>query len=86
MQEQTGSRTLSGRQWRSLTNSLELTPRQLEIVKAIFDDKTEAAIAAELGVTYNTVHSHVRRLYKKLEVHSRSGVIMRVLFTPGHLK
>ena len=68
---------------RALASSFELTPRQLEIVKAIFDDKSESAIAAELGVTYNTVHTHVRRLYMKLEVRSRSGVIMRFLFMCG---
>jgi DNA-binding NarL/FixJ family response regulator len=64
--------------WRQLNSSLRLTNRELEVVKSVFHAQTEAGIAVELGISINTVHTHLGRVYKKLGVHSAAGLILRV--------
>lgn len=46
-----------------------LTARQLQIVRGLDHGKTQARIAAELGVSPNAVKGHLRRIERKLEVH-----------------
>ncbi|MBS1272115.1 MAG: Transcriptional regulatory protein DegU [Candidatus Marinimicrobia bacterium] len=53
----------------------ELSPRELEILQAIVDDETEYAIAYDLDISEHTVRSHVKNIYKKLQVHSRTAVV-----------
>ncbi|MFV1967859.1 MAG: helix-turn-helix transcriptional regulator, partial [Pirellulaceae bacterium] len=57
--------------WRGILESLCLSPREFEIVQLIFDDANESTIAAELGLSQHTVHSHLQRVYRKLDVKSR---------------
>jgi DNA-binding CsgD family transcriptional regulator len=57
---------------------LRLSPRELQITRCVFDDMTDMAIAAELGIGVNTVHSHFERLYHKLAIRSRAALVVRV--------
>jgi len=50
----------------------------LQITRSVFDDLTDMAIAAELGIGVNTVHSHLERLYHKLAIRSRTALVVRV--------
>ena len=45
----------------------------------VFDDGTEYAIAADLGISAHTVHTHLERLRHKLGVNDRAGLILRVV-------
>jgi DNA-binding NarL/FixJ family response regulator len=56
-----------------------LTDREHEIVQAIFDDRAEASIARELGISAHTVHSHVERIYQKCRVNSRVSLVLRIV-------
>jgi len=51
----------------------------LQIIQGIFDDKKEFAIAAELTISVHTVHTHLERLYRKLGVRTRIGLILCIL-------
>jgi DNA-binding NarL/FixJ family response regulator len=57
---------------------LRLSPRELQITRCVFDDLTDTAIAAELGIGVSTVHSHFERLYHKLAIRSRTALVVRV--------
>jgi DNA-binding CsgD family transcriptional regulator len=70
---------LSELAWREIARSLRLSRREIQIVRAMFDDRKEAAIAAELGVAPRTVHTHVERLYRKLAVNDRLQLTLRVI-------
>ena len=48
----------SDEQWLTIANRLELTRRELQIVKLVFEDAQEQTIAGELGVSVNTIHTH----------------------------
>jgi DNA-binding CsgD family transcriptional regulator len=51
------------------------TPRQIEIVKLILTGRSVARIAVELGISENTVVSHIRHIYHITEVNSRQNLI-----------
>ena len=65
--------------WAELGRSLGLTKRELQIVRGIFDDRTEFAIAAELGISPHTVHTHIERLRHKLAVIDRVALVLQVM-------
>lgn len=65
--------------WRDLAGALRLSGRESQIVQAVFDDRKESAIAADLGISTHTVHSHLERLYRKLHVSSRVALVVRVI-------
>ena len=47
-------------------------------MRAVFDDRKEHAIAADLGISARTVHTHFDRLRRKLGVGTRTGLMLRV--------
>ena len=60
---------------RRIGKSLGLTPREHQIAMMLLDDPRELTIARELTLSRDTVHSHIRRLYRKLGVHTRPQLI-----------
>ena len=74
-----GSRLLSHAAWAAVARSLSLSGRELEIVRGVFDDQIEFAIAADLHISPRTVHSHVERLHRKLAITNRAQLVVRVV-------
>ena len=74
-----GSAIFSQKVWAEIAQSLRLTRRELEIVRGVFDDRTELAIAADLGISSHTVHTHIDRLRRKLSVVDRATLILLVV-------
>jgi LuxR family maltose regulon positive regulatory protein len=54
---------------------LVLSRREAEVLRGLSDGLPIADIARKLFVTQNTMKSHVRRLYRKLGVHSRDEAV-----------
>jgi LuxR family maltose regulon positive regulatory protein len=52
-----------------------LTPREVTVVRALATDAPLREIAAELYISPNTLKSHTRHLYRKLEVCNRAGAV-----------
>jgi len=61
----------------ALSEDTELTPRELRVLKLLCGDLSERDIGRELYVSHYTVHSHVRSIYRKLDVHSRADALER---------
>ncbi len=72
-------RFFSRPEWSRLARRMALSRREIQIVQFIFDDRKESSIAGELEISCHTVHTHLERLYRKLDVRSRAGVVIRVL-------
>ena len=53
----------------------KLTPREQEVLEQLAEGKSYAAIAAESGISINGVRFHIRSIYEKLQVHSRTAAI-----------
>lgn len=62
--------------------SFDLTAREQEVLNWLVEDATEVHIAEHLGVSPHTVRSHVKNLYRKLQVHSRAQAV-RVALEQG---
>lgn len=58
-----------------LENQFGLTFREIEIIKFVADGLTNNKIAEELFISVNTVKSHLRNSYQKLEVTNRIELI-----------
>jgi len=54
-----------------------LTNRQMEIVNGIVSGKSYKVIAEELFVSLNTVRSHIKNIYKVLEINSKAELIKK---------
>jgi LuxR family transcriptional regulator, maltose regulon positive regulatory protein len=54
-----------------------LTERELRVLRLLTGDLSERSIGRELYVSHNTVHSHVRSIYRKLGVSSRAEALER---------
>jgi DNA-binding NarL/FixJ family response regulator len=65
--------------WRMIANSLHISDRELQIIQEIFDDRKESAIADDLTISVHTVHTHLERLYRKLGVSTRVGLVVYIL-------
>ena len=53
---------------------LRLSVREYEISRMIADDRSDKEIAWRIGVEISTVRTHLKRIFDKLGVRSRSGV------------
>jgi DNA-binding CsgD family transcriptional regulator len=65
--------------WEVIASSLRISDRELQIIQEIFDDRKESAIADDLTISVHTVHTHLERLYRKLGVSTRAGLILCIL-------
>lgn len=57
----------------------ELTPHETRLLKLFVEGHNYKTAAAELHVSVNTVNFHVRGIYSKLQVHSRSEAVAKAL-------
>jgi DNA-binding NarL/FixJ family response regulator len=76
---QPGQSILTYDGWKAIAKSLRISDRELQIVQGIFDDRKEYAIAHELKISVHTVHTHLERLYRKLGVSSRLGLVLCIV-------
>lgn len=74
-----GAAIFSEQAWREIAHSLKLSGRELQIVREVFDDHTEFAIAKNLNISLHTVHTHCERLYHKLGVTDRVKLVLRII-------
>ena len=68
----------------------ELSDAELRIVRYLPSNLTASEIASELVVSANTVRTHMRHIYAKLDAHSRSEAVARArelrLVAPGAVR
>ena len=68
----------------------ELSDAELRVVRYLPSNLTAAQIASELIVSPNTVRTHMRHIYAKLDAHTRSEAVARArelgLVAPGGLR
>src|SRR5438045_6764497 len=61
------------------TATYELTPHENRLLKLRVEGHNYTTAAEELGVSYNTVKFHMRHVYGKLQVHSKSEAVAKAL-------
>ena len=55
----------------------ELSPSELRVLRYLPTNLSRPEIASELSVSVNTVNTHVRNIYAKLQVGDRSSAVQR---------
>ncbi len=61
------------------TASSDLTRRETEILGQLVQGKSYKMIADALFISQGTVHSHIKNIYSKLEVNSKSEAVAKAL-------
>lgn len=56
-----------------------LTPHESRLLRMLVEGHNYKTAAAELGVSVNTVSFHMRKVYDKLQVHSKSQAVAKAL-------
>jgi DNA-binding NarL/FixJ family response regulator len=61
---------------------LELSARETEILALVAKGQTNKQIGPALGISYDTVRAHLRKIYEKLHVRCRTEAVMKYLENP----
>ena len=57
----------------------ELTAHEIRLLRLFVEGHNYKTAAAELGVTVHTISFHLRSIYDKLQVHSKSEAVAKAL-------
>jgi DNA-binding NarL/FixJ family response regulator len=57
----------------------DLTPHETRLLKMLVEGHNYKTAAAELGVSVNTISFHMKHIYDKLQVHSKSEAVAKAL-------
>lgn len=60
-------------------DTIDLTRREKEILNLLVKGNSYKMIAAELCISYETVHSHIKKIYQKLQVNSLNEAIGKAI-------
>jgi DNA-binding NarL/FixJ family response regulator len=58
-------------------SSASLSPQEMRLLKLLTQGHQNKTAAAEMGISVHTVSFHLRSIYEKLHVHSRSEAVAR---------
>ncbi len=58
---------------------LELTEREQAVLRGLVQGRAYKQVAHELGISLDTVRSHIRNVYRKLQVHSVAEAVSRAI-------
>ena len=67
------------KQWEELESRLELPLRQSQVIRQLFEARSDKQIAEAIGVSLPTVRSHLCRLYNKFNVQDRTELVLYVM-------
>jgi DNA-binding NarL/FixJ family response regulator len=59
--------------------SYHLTPQETELLKLLVDGHHYKTAASAMGISANTVSFHLKHVYEKLQVHSKSEAVAKAL-------
>jgi DNA-binding CsgD family transcriptional regulator len=58
---------------------LDLTAREADVLRCLARGRTYDQTAADLGVSASTVRTHIRAIYRKLQVHSVAEAVRKAV-------
>ncbi len=56
----------------------KITVKEFDVILAILEGKTNSQISEQLFISINTVKTHVKNIYQKLDVHTRIELIKKL--------
>jgi DNA-binding CsgD family transcriptional regulator len=64
--------------WLRISELFSLTPKEMRLLKALYDNKKMIDLPSIYHVSYNTLRSQLQAIFKKLEVSSQSELIIKL--------
>lgn len=64
--------------WLAVEREFELTPKELNLIKAIFKKQKLNDLVDVLGVSYNTLRTHLQSIFKKAQVNSQTELLIKL--------
>ena len=58
---------------------VNLTARELEILQHLVSGSSYKKISKDLFISFDTVNSHIKKIYEKLQVHSKTEAVAKAL-------
>jgi DNA-binding NarL/FixJ family response regulator len=74
-----GAAILSDHAWSEIAKALGITKREIQIIQGVFDNLTQKGIASRLNMNEHTAHTHLNRLFKKLNITTRTELVLRII-------
>jgi DNA-binding NarL/FixJ family response regulator len=56
-----------------------LTPQELQLLKLLVEGHHKKTAAREMGISFHTVSFHLKNIYEKLQVHSKTEAVAKAL-------
>ncbi len=67
------------REFRPVSASYDLTPQERHLLKLLVEGHHKKTAADAMGISFHTVSFHLRHIYEKLQVHSKSEAVALAL-------
>lgn len=61
------------------TADYKLTPQETELLKLLIEGHHKKTAAREMGISFHTVSFHLKNIYEKLQVHSKTEAVAKAL-------
>jgi LuxR family maltose regulon positive regulatory protein len=75
--ERAGQFLSPGRSPRTTSRADALSPAELSVLRLLRSELTQREIASELQVSFNTIKTHTRNIYRKLDATARAEAVFR---------
>jgi DNA-binding NarL/FixJ family response regulator len=67
------------RDFQPVSASYDLTPQERQLLKLLVEGHHKKTAADAMGISFHTVSFHLRHIYEKLQVHSKSEAVAKAL-------
>ena len=61
-----------------MAKAVHMTGHELQVIRGIALGKSNAQIAREMGIQPGTVKTHMRNVYRKMNVHTQIGLLRAI--------
>lgn len=75
------ARLFESEEWRLVAEALRFSGREKLIAEGILNDMNEIELAARIGISRHTVHTHTERRFRKVGVRSRLQLVVQIFTT-----
>lgn len=69
---------VSDPEWQEIAKELALSPQQTQVVELILRNLQDKQIAEELNIAFPTVRTYLRRIFDRLGVDDRMGLVLYI--------
>jgi len=77
--ERPGIQLLNENQWFFIRKRFRMSPRELEVARLVCRGLTNEEISQKLGISSETVKTHLRNVYRRIHVQRKLDMLLKFL-------